>query len=693
VRDAQTEVELLAEQPAVVAGQTLTLGVRLRPDAGWHIYWRNPGGSGTAPRLTWDLPEGFEAGDIQWPYPKRHPAFGVTNYGYEREVLLLVDVAVPEEVPAGPIRLAVRADWLACEKVCILGSADLAVELPVIAMDEAPVAGEEAGGVAGEVDPAVAARFARARSELPADAGGAVTASRAGNRPIVRFTAPGAEPVDDAYFFIADSGIVAYGDAQPLRAAESASSAYTLELPLARRNLPVGELPDRLRGVLSYEQDGQWHHRAVDTPLVATTATSADGGLLWHLGLALLGGMILNLMPCVFPVLSLKVLGFVQHSHGNPWTARAHGLTYALGVLVSFWVLAILLIGLRAAGTEAGWGFHLQSPIFIALMAMLIVAIGLNLAGVFDIGIGLMNAAGRAATQGPASSTGYAGSLGTGILATILATPCTAPFMGIALGYALIQPPTTIVLVLSSLGVGMAAPYVLLAWFPALTRRLPRPGAWMESFKQFLAFPMFAVAAWLVWVFGNQVASSETTLVLLLALLVVGFAAWVYGRWGMAGGGRALGRTVAVALLAMAVASPLMALKQEAAVDAMTWEPFSDERVEELRRDEGRMVFVDFTADWCLSCKWFERTVLASASVREAFTEHDVALVKADWTNEDEHITRALARFERRSVPFYVLYPADPAAEPIELGEFITRGSVREAVVAADGGPRLADER
>ncbi len=696
VHDAQTEVQLVAEHAAVVPGQTITLGLRMRPDDGWHTYWRNPGGSGAAATLAWDLPEGFEAGEIAWPYPDRYHYFGVVNYGYERQVVLLVDITVPENVPGDTVRLAARADWLTCEEICIPGSAHLAIDLPVAEPGSEPTP-----------HPDFAELLAHARDELPTDPAGEVAAFRDGNRPYLHFSLPTDATPGEVYFYPADSGYMDYASEQHL---VSDGDAHTLALPLARQNLPASELPERIRGVLRVDQPGFPHAWAIDVPLASTPpdgapATSAAAtasapppiGLAAALLGAFIGGMILNLMPCVFPVLSLKVLGFVQHSHGSRWRARAHGLVYALGVMLSFWVLAAILVALQAAGGDAGWGYQLQNPVFVALMALLIFAVGLNLAGVFDIGIGLMNAAGRA--QEHVGSTGYAGSLGTGVLATLLATPCTAPFMGAAVGFALSQSPAIIMLVLSALGLGMAIPYVVLAWFPALTRVLPRPGPWMESFKQLLAFPMFAVAAWLVWLFGNQLAGSEATLVLMIALLALGLGGWLYGRWGAAsaaGVRKRLAQGAAVALLAVAIALPVGAVRHDAALaagtaEALDWQPFSDERVAELR-DDGRMVFVDFTADWCLTCQWFERTVLASASVREAFAEHNVALVKADWTNQDEHITQALARFDRRSVPFYVLYPADADAEPIVLGEFITRAQVRDAIAwGAEITARLAD--
>lgn len=676
VRDAQTEVELIAEQTAVRPGQPVTVALRMKPDDGWHTYWKNPGGSGTVTTLAWQLPDGFEAGEVQWPTPQRHQYFGIQNYGFEREFILPVTIRVPDEVQGDTVRIVVDANWLTCEAVCIPGSARLAIVLPIT--QDQP-----------EADPRWAGLFEQHREQVPVEPSGTVRAHREGNQPYLQFDAPDQEPVDDAYFFHADAGLVDYSAEQPLASSEG---SHTLRLPLSQRNIVVDDLPDRLRGVLVFEQDDERHAWQIDVELadqLSAAPAAADASLpalLWMLGAAFLGGMILNLMPCVFPVLSLKVLSFLQHSHGSAWAARLHGLSYGAGVMLSFWTLAALLLALRAAGGEVGWGFQLQSPGFVALMALLMFAVGLNLAGVFDIGIGLMNAAGHAEQK--VGGTGYAGSLGTGVLATVLATPCTAPFMGVALGFALTQPATIVVLVLSALGLGMAMPYVVLTWAPGLTRWLPRSGPWMETFKQLLAFPMFAVAIWLVWVFGNQVDAGDATLMLLAALLVLALAAWLFGRFGRPTkptGTRWVSGAAALALVGVAVFTPFWTIQRAAAADGLAWEPYSEQRIAEIRRDEGRMVFVDFTADWCLSCQWFEQTVLASRRVRTAFDEHDVALLKADWTNHDDHITEALARFGRRSVPFYVLYPADPDGEPIELGELITRSGVEQALMDAAG--------
>jgi thiol:disulfide interchange protein len=400
---------------------------------------------------------------------------------------------------------------------------------------------------------------------------------------------------------------------------------------------------------------------------------------------ALLGGLILNLMPCVFPVLSLKILGFVQAAHHDAASIRRHGLVFGAGVLVSFWFLAGTLIALRAAGNELGWGFQLQSPTFVAGLALGLFVLALNLLGVFEMGGSLQTVAGR--MDGHA---GYRGSFASGVLATVLATPCTAPFMGTALGWALAQPAASSLAVFTALGAGMAAPYVVLSFAPRLLSRLPRPGAWMETFKQLMAFPLLATVVWLVWVLGQQTGNSGVAS-LLTALLSAGRAAWIFGRRAATGAGRlhALGTVSTVAAAAVSVmlvlaaaepsSEPTAAGASEAATDSygIRWIPYDAGVLADLR-EQGRRVFVDFTAAWCLTCKVNERITFGDADVRERLRELDVVTMKADWTDGDPAITRALESFGRSGVPLYVLY--DGKAQPVVLPQVLGAGVFLEAL-------------
>ncbi|MFN2425600.1 MAG: protein-disulfide reductase DsbD family protein [Candidatus Binatia bacterium] len=450
-----------------------------------------------------------------------------------------------------------------------------------------------------------------------------------------------------------------------------------------------GTQPDAARPIASPDGAG-----ADNSNAAALGGGAASGALLpgaddvtfWAaVGLAFLGGIILNLMPCVFPVLSLKVLGFLHIAHHEAAAVRRHGYAFAAGVIVSFWILAGALLILRAAGGVFGWGFQLQEPIFVAAVAALLLAMSLNLLGVFEFGSSVSGAIGRFDSR-----DGYRGSFLSGVLATVLATPCTAPFMGTALGFALVQPPAESLAVFTSLGAGMASPYVLLACVPALLKRLPRPGAWMETFRAAMAFPLLATVAWLVWVFGQQ-TGNDGVLGLLLALLLGSMAAWLGGHFD---GGRA--RTVARALgglclvaaafLAVSAASPgastvakVSAADDSGGVSWLSWDP---DAIDGHRRD-GRVVFVDFTADWCLSCKVNERVALAGDEFADTIRTHEAIVMKADWTRADPRITDALASFGRSGVPLYVVYPRNLSLEPIVLPQILTPGIVRDALARA----------
>jgi thiol:disulfide interchange protein len=402
--------------------------------------------------------------------------------------------------------------------------------------------------------------------------------------------------------------------------------------------------------------------------------------------LAFAGGLILNLMPCVFPVLSLKVLGFLHVAHHEAARVRRHGYAFTAGVLLSFWILAGLLLVLRAAGGVLGWGFQLQEPLFVAFLAALLLAMSLNLLGVFEVGASVTGAVGRLDSR-----AGYRGSFLSGALATVLATPCSAPFMGTAVGYALLQPASVSLAVFTALGAGMAAPYLVLACVPALLRGLPRPGPWMERFREAMAFPLLATVAWLVWVFGQQ-TGNDAVLQLLLALLLGASGAWIAGRFATEKAGR-LPRALSLVcvagaawLMVVASAEPKAApCEAEAIVDhggGVSWQPWNPDAIAAHRR-EGRAVFVDFTADWCLSCKANERVALSGEQFAARLRETGTVAMKADWTSADARVTEALASFGRSGVPLYVVYPADPAREPVVLPQLLTPDLVAEALRAA----------
>ncbi|MDP4024248.1 protein-disulfide reductase DsbD family protein [Methylobacterium sp. NEAU 140] len=674
---------LVAEPAAVAGAQPFTLAVHMRLKAGWHVYWRNPGDSGLPPEVTWTMPAGFSPGAIRWPAPERIPIATLMNYGYEDAVTLLVPVTPPPSLdPAEPVRIGAKLTYLVCETECVPGSADLSLTLPV---------GEP------RPDPANAALFARARAALPVPPVWPMRLSSQGDRLRLDFAAPGLKPeaIKSAAFF-------PYSENAIDNAAEQVLSvdAEGLHLILARDT--TSPAPGTLPGVLTVEEDlggsvtrlafAYGDEPAAPAPAVApqppapVAAPAETPTLLVAAALAFLGGLILNLMPCVFPVLSIKVLGLVRHAGESPARLRGHGLAYTAGVLASFLGLAGLLIALKGGGAAVGWGFQLQSPIVVAGLAYLLFAMGLSLSGAVAFG-------GRLAGigDGLARRSGYAGSFFTGVLATVVATPCTAPFMGTAVGFALTQSPGVALAVFASLGLGLALPFLILTLWPAALRALPRPGAWMETLKQVLAFPVYATVAWLVWVLAQQV-DPRGLLIALFGLVGVGFAAWAWERGRAAGASGRVGQAAALAaLLAVGVAASGLQTGRAAgpalaAADGI--EPYTQARLDALVA-EGRPVFVNLTAAWCITCAVNETTSLSTKAVRNAMRARGVTYLKGDWTNADPEITRLLERYGRSGVPLYLLY-AGGGAPPQVLPQILTEGTVLAALDAVVPAPRSA---
>jgi thiol:disulfide interchange protein DsbD len=666
-------VSLIADVRGVLPGQPFSVGVRFELDRGWHIYWRNPGDSGQAPRIDWQLPAGFAAGDIEWPYPEQVSPPPVVTFGYEDAVLLPVTLTPPPG-RAGPVTVRARVQYLVCKDLCLPEQAELALELPMLDRAQPDPAGQRA----------IAAARARLPRQWPALT---VDAARFDRRVYLSWPAA------------LGSGAVRFFPDREGQFRHSAGLALERVGDRLRLTLTATAEPlERLTGVLvdarGWDGAGRVRAVAVDVPVrvldqappagqpVTARAKTATGGMGLALaaGLALLGGLILNLMPCVFPVLSVKVLSFIQLAHGDPGRVRRHGLAFLAGVLVSFWLLAGLLLALRAAGGGVGWGFQLQSPGFVAAMALLLTAVGLNLLGAFEVGLGLARLAGSAPQP-----AGYPGSFLTGVLAVLVATPCTAPFMGTALGFALARPAPEALAIFTALGLGMALPYLLLAEMPGLLGRLPRPGPWMVTLRQGLAFPLFATAVWLAWVLGRQ-SGVDAVGLLLLAALGVGFAAWGAGhlqrgtrRWlpgavVLSGLGIAAVLGFAAAMRPLESAAPVRPASPAAGID---WQPWSAQRVTELRA-AGRPVFVDFTAAWCISCQVNKQVALDTQAVATRFAELGVVALQADWTRYDPAITEALAGFGRSGVPLYVYYP--PGGEPKLLPAVLTPAVVLQAL-------------
>jgi thiol:disulfide interchange protein len=650
---------LYAESATVAPGQTLWTDLHLTIAPGWHIYWKNPGDSGLPTEIEWALPPGFAAGAIEWPTPERFQLGPIANYGYAGSADLLVPLSVPARLAAdAKPHVAAQVKYLVCAEICIPGEAQVSLDL--------------AAGP-GAPDPNEAVRFAAARRGLPITA--PFTAHFVVGESDLRLIVPpaslaGLTQPSATFFPDADNAID--------HSAEEKSERRDggLELVLAKATGPTAALPKTLDGVLALRgADGETRaYRISATP--ATPASAGEGGAIgaWQAVLfAFIGGLILNLMPCVFPILSLKVLSFAA---ADAERRHHHGIAYAAGVVLSFAALGGALIALRAGGAAIGWGFQLQSPLVVALLAYLMLAMGLSLSGVSEFGAGLMGVGG-----GLAERRGLAGAFFTGVLAVLVATPCTAPFMGAALGFALVEPAALALAIFVALGAGMAAPMLAASLVPGAARLLPRPGAWMATLKQVLAFPLYGTVAWLVWVLIQEVGP-EGSLMALLGLVAVGFAVWVHGRTRFAAAGaRRLGGGLAGAGLAAAVA--LAAMLQPAsgrapvASDGLAYEAFTPARLAALTA-EHKPVFVNLTAAWCLTCIVNERATLDRDAVRDAFAAHHVVALKGDWTRQDPEIARFLQSYGRSGVPLYLLYDGDGTATV--LPQILTEANVIDAV-------------
>jgi thiol:disulfide interchange protein/DsbC/DsbD-like thiol-disulfide interchange protein len=678
------KARLVSETGAIGPGQSIWVALELNIRDGWHTYWRNPGDSGQATTLAWTLPAGFTAGDIVWTTPHRFDLPPLVNYGYAGHAVHLVKITAPRELKSGPMALLqAKASWLVCSDVCIPEDAQLQLKLPTTAS-------------AAAVDPKDAALFTAARSDVP-NPQPAATGARIqdGKLKLTLGSAWGAtlSQITSLAFFPYDEGSIEYGAPQTLTRSKDA-----VELAVK-----TGDRPPKtgtVRGVLLATEESGGSPAIVPIEIAAAFGVAADGVPAAETGrnaqpaagtpalpslvlLAVLGGLILNLMPCVFPVLSIKAIGLVEQAKKHPAAVRAKGLVFAAGVVSSMLTLAIVLLALRAGGEEIGWGFQLQSPLFVTLMVYLLLAVGLNLSGVFEIGGGLAGV-GDGLTRGD----GYRASFFTGVLTTLVATPCTAPFMAAAVGAALTQSPVVALVIFAGLGVGLSLPYLLLSFAPWTRRALPKPGAWMDTLKQIFAFPMYASAAWLLWVLAQQTSSLGLGAAL-MGVILIAFSGWAYQK--SKSSGRSMRLTALATALAAFVVAVLLPLrfndvaaastaKTAAAVpDAGGWQPYDAARAAEIAA-AGRPLLINFTASWCLTCLVNERNAFSDEAVQAVFRDKGVTLMKGDWTNRDPAITKALAAFGRAGVPLYVVYNAKPgSSEPLVLPQLLTATIVHDA--------------
>jgi cytochrome c biogenesis protein CcdA len=613
-------VQLVMPPAQIYPGENFTAGLYFKLEPGWHVYWINAGDSGEPPAINWTLPPGITADALQFPAPKRLPLGPLMDFGYENEVFFPIPmhVAADFRLSSSTAHLGARVTWLVCREVCLPGSAVLSVDRPELLdrfHDTLPQSLPTGDQARFETTPKGFTLFVETgRRETSAE------------------------------FFPFDQSIITNAAPQP-----ATFFGDGVEISLRKDENLTGP-PTKLHGLLVLGDGRAYEFHATPGTIALAANHHVDAGMLRIILLSFIGGIILNLMPCVFPVLFLKGLALLQSSSEERHKLRLHGLVYTLGILVSFWIVVAILLALRAAGHNLGWGFQFQSPLFIVLLSLLLFFLGLSLAGQFEIGLTLTSAGSSLAAR-----QGYAGSFFTGVLAVVVATPCTAPLMGAAIGYALANSAAISVAVFTAVALGLATPYLLLAFNPAWTRILPRPGAWMEVLKQVVSIPIFGTVIWLVWVF-NQTAAASSLVFLLSAFLLLAIAGWILGRWPA----KAPATIAAALVVALAVAMPVWAVRAVApstvahAQDAV-WQPFTPDLVAKYRA-EGKPVFVDFTASWCLSCQVNERVALGQPAVQHAFASANVALLKADWTRHDEAITQALASLGRSGVPAYVIY-------------------------------------
>ncbi len=662
-------------------GSTAIVAIRQKIAPGWHTYWRNPGDSGGPTTLDWTLPTGVTAGDILWPLPERQRLQSLMNYGYSDVIYLPVPVDIPATArPGHSLRLTTDTLFMVCsDQMCVPDELSLSLDLE-IGEGVAPLEARHGATIQTILTSAPRPADITARAHLSE---GQLVLSASGG-PL-----NGTQP-RWAYFFPYQGGLIDHAAPQ---AGERGPDGLSLTIP-GGRGLKANGLSLPLSGVLATDL-GAWEISASDGP--ALNGVTGSGGLghgedamsrpasatagFWQAALfALLGGLILNLMPCVFPILAMKAAALGRTAH-DPAEARRDGLAFLAGVLVSFLILAGLLLALRAGGQVLGWGFQLQSPAVIAGLALLMLAVALNLSGVFNVGARLQGAG-----SGPLSRlSGPAGAFFTGVLAVVVAAPCTAPFMALALGAALVMPWPMALLVFVMLGLGLALPYVLVSFSPRLLARLPRPGAWMETFRNILAFPMYGTALWLAWVYGRQ--TGEALGLLFIAGLMLALGLWLLGRSQEQSGRGRLAQACAALALILALAAAVLAgrapVAQASPADSatLTSQPWSQAAVD-TALTQGRPVFVNFTADWCVTCKINERSALSSARTARAIADTNTLYLVADWTRRDDAITAALQSHGRSGVPLYLVHtPGD--REPRILPQLLTEGTVIDALKSA----------
>jgi len=662
------KAELLADTNAIVPGKTFTVGLLLRMAPKWHTYWKFSGDAGLPTEVKWKLPPGWRIGEIQWPIPLKPIDPGdIQTYGYENEVLLMQEITPPTNLDGSSMKLSADASWLVCERICIPGSATLQLDLPIGSTSQ----------------PANTELFARYRRLLPQNwpVAGVATAdwSRVGSDLRFKITSETLANYPVVEFFPSpDEGTVVGHPATESRSKNEI--VFRVPIESTAKNL------SSLAGLVVFSQQPNGEDRVAwqvaTAPIVSTARPAPVRGIFTFLFFGFLGGVILNLMPCVLPVISLKIFGFIQQAGQSRQKIFRSGIAFTIGIFAWFIALALLLIALKGAGRDVTWGgFQFTNPYFVLALSVIVLVFALNLFGVFEISLP------QSMTRGLLSTTERKDDLGSffqGVFATVLATPCTAPFLGTALGFAFTQSPAIILSMFVAIAAGMGAPYLLLSVQPAWLRFLPKPGPWMLHVKQFMGFLLLATLLFLLYVLGAQ-RGVEGAIWASCFLLVVSVACWMKGAFVVPTASAAKRNIVLVLMLVLVLASGVYFIGDKfqsakvASADSQLrggWQAFTPERLQ-AELAQGHTVFVDFTAAWCLTCKFNEANVLQSSEVREAFQRHGIVKLKADWTNGDPVITKLLQQFGRPGVPLYVLYPGK-SEEPIVFPELLTKSMVLE---------------
>ena len=660
--------ELLPNTTAIVPGKSFTVGLLLRMAPGWHTYWKFSGDAGLPTEMKWKLPPGWKVGDIQWPIPLKTIDPGdIETYGYENEVLLIQEITPPSKLDDSSAKLSTEANWLVCEKICIPGSATLQLDLPVASTSQ----------------PANTDVFARYRRLLPQNLTGPNVAradwSRVGadlrlkitNETLAKYPAIDFFPLPEQETIVGHPAVQSRNNSEIL---------FRIPLESAPKDL------SSMTGLVVFAQQPNGDDRAAwqitSAPALLATRPASARGMFTFLLFGFLGGIILNLMPCVLPVISLKIFGFVQQAGQSRQKIFRSGIAFTIGIFAWFIGLAVLLIALKGAGRDVTWGgFQFTNPYFVLALSVIVLVFALNLFGVFEISLP------QSITRNLLSTSERKDLLGSffqGVFATVLATPCTAPFLGTALGFAFTQSAAIILAMFIAIAAGMSAPYLLLSAQPAWLRFLPRPGPWMLHVKQFMGFLLLATLLFLLYVLGAQ-RGLEGAIWASCFLLVISVACWMKGAFVVPTVSAVKRIVVLVLMLLSVIGSGVYFIGDKfqsakiASADSQIrgdWQPFTPERLQ-TELEQGRIVFVDFTAAWCLTCKFNEASVLEAQDVREAFQRHGIVKLKADWTNGDPVITKLLQQFGRPGVPLYVLYPAKNE-EPIVFPEVLTKGMVLE---------------